>query len=71
MSARSTCLTFVQLMLCGLYLFVLERLCAPSPGPALRASIISLLFVSPLLWSAYFWRGGHIVIKEDSDRLVL
>jgi len=28
-------------------LFVLERLCAPSPGPALRASIISLLFASP------------------------
>lgn len=50
---------------------VLERLCAPSPGPALHASIISLLFVSSLLWSAYFWWGGHRVIKEDSDRLVL
>lgn len=52
-------------------LFVLERLCAPSPGPALCASIISLLFVSPLFWSAYFWWGGHRMIKDDSDRLVL
>lgn len=47
LNASGTCLAFVQLVHCLSTLFVLERLCAPSPGPALRASIISLLFASP------------------------